>query len=380
LSAAGALDLGGDLGSAVIRAAAIAGATIIVATTWLAAPRPIDAAVASPDAAATAAAPAAAGSPPPSATVSASTAVPPISAFVDTSVVGFFREPSGRLDHDNWRLCGAGALRILLAFLGNNPNWQTTFQRDPVAYGGGVDEFHNWPAMTYHDSFSGPTRQPVKFPGGPDVMGQGYMQYLAYSVHPPTWPTGRSGSWDGKGEPIADMVDVANWEYAGETGPGGGPFSRGSPRTPFATFNSDVERQIAFARAPVVVSVMTGSFPPAGDGSVGLPSWKAKTCTEWQGKGAAKKCVGIWVAYQDLPHWMAIVGYDADNFYYAATCWPGPENCRYGPIPHEVNYPGSTHPYTWRVDKATLYWEMTRLPNGGYLEYAGPPSVRETGY
>jgi hypothetical protein len=32
------------------------------------------------------------------------------------------------------------------------------------------------------------------------------------------------------------------------------------------------------------------------------------------------------------------------------------------------------------LDKATMYWEMTRQTVGGYLIYSGPPSDRVTGW
>jgi hypothetical protein len=203
--------------------------------------------------------------------------------------------------------------------------------------------------MEYTDTYSPPGRQPSTFAGGVDPTGKGYMLYIAYSVHPPSWSWNRVGMWDGKSEAGYSLVDVANWEYAGEPAyMPTGPFTQGPPTASFKTFDSSVKSQIALKRVPVVVSVKTGSNPPDGNGKRGLPNWKAKSCT--------------------IPH------------YYVCTCWSAPERCRYGPTTQVFNYPGSTHPYTWRVDKATFYWEMGRQDVGGWLIYSGPPADRVTGY
>jgi hypothetical protein len=206
------------------------------------------------------------------------------------------------------------------------------------------------------------------------------MLYIAYSVHPPSWSADRVGMWDGKSEAGYSLVDVANWEYAGEPAyMPTGPFTQGPPTASFKTFDSSVKSQIALKRMPVVVSVKTGSNPPNGNGRRGLPNWKAKSCTIPQ-PTIGMPCPGKWVAYKDVADWLVIVGYDQNYYYYVCTCWSAPERCRYGPKTQVVNYPGSTHPYTWRVDKATFYWEMGRQDVGGWLIYSGPPPDRVTGY
>ena len=303
----------------------------------------------------------------------------PASAFIDTSVVGLFREPTGVRDHNNWKICGAGALRILLAFVGKNPRWAVAYQAaSPSA---AAQMVHLWPKMKYKDNWSARYWQPAPFPGGLDTTGKGYMLFIAYSVHPPDWPVDRVGMWDGQSERGYKLVDVANWEYAGEPGyTPDGPFTEGDPTNSFSTFNYSVETQISQKRVPVVVSVMTGSYPPAGNGKVGLPNWKEKTCTLYLIGHTTKRCVGIYVDYKDIPDWIAIVGYDQDYYYYLCTCWNYPERCRHGPTTLAVNYPGSTHPYTWRVAKSLLYWELTRQTVGGWLIYSGPPSDRVTGW
>jgi len=303
----------------------------------------------------------------------------PSQAFVDTSVVGLFREPTGVRDNDNWKICGAGALRILLAFVGKNPRWAVAYQSTSAS---AVQQLvHVWPKMTYKDTFSGRWKQPAPFAGGVDTTGQGYMLFLAYSVHPPNWPVDRVGMWDGASERGYKLVDVANWEYAGEPDyTPDGPFTEGDPSYSYSTFNASVETQIALKHVPVVVSVMTGSYPPAGNGKVGLPNWKARTCTQYYITHTTKRCVGVYVDYKDVPDWIAIVGYDQNYYYYLCTCWNYPERCRYGPTTLPVNYPGSTHPYTWRVSKSLVYWEMTRQTVGGWLIYSGPPADRVTGY
>ena len=303
----------------------------------------------------------------------------PSSAFIDTSVVGLFREPTGVRDHDNWKICGAGALRVLLAFVGKNPRWAVAYQAaSPSA---AAQMVHLWPKMSYKDQWSARYWQPAPFPGGVDKTGWGYMLFIAYTVHPPNWPVERNGMWDGDSERGYKLVDVANWEYAGEPAyEPDGPFTEGEPKDSFRKFDAAVETQISQKHVPMVVSVMTGSYPPAGNGKVGLPNWKEKACTNYLLGHNTKRCIGKYVQYKDVPDWIIIVGYDQNYYYYLCTCWNYPERCRHGPTTLPVNYPGSTHPYTWRLDKATMYWEMTRQTVGGYLIYSGPPSDRVTGW
>ena len=317
-------------------------------------------------------------SPSPSPSPSGSDSADGTSGFIDTSVVGQFHEPTGHRDHDNWKICGAGALRILLAFVGMNPRWAVAYKTG--ASGTAPELLHVWPAMGYKDKWSIRSRQPSGFPGGVDTLGQGYMLFMAYSIHPPNWAQGRSGTFDGVGENTHQLVDIANWEYHGEpaTIPLR-PFDVGSPLSSFAVFDASVRNQISVKHVPVAVSVMTGSYPPDGDGSRGLPDWKIRACTKYAGKYRQSKCIGEWVPYGDVPDWIAITGYDRNYYYYLCTCW-AQEKCERGPLTKVANYPGSTHPYTWRVDKATMYWEMTRQRFGGWLIYTGPPSTRTTGW
>lgn len=302
----------------------------------------------------------------------------PESAFLDTSVVGQFHEPDGRRDHNNWKICGAGALRILLAFVGKNPRWAVAYQTNPSS--NATELVHIWPKMKYRDPNSNQYRQPQPFPGGSDPSGGAYMLFIAYSVHPPGWPATHIGTYTGKGENIGDMIDVANWEYAGEPKKlPHRPFIAGSAYSSFAAFDASVESQISLKHVPLVVSTMTGSYPPDGDGSRGLPNWKRWSCPKFSGPNKTGYCLAKYVPYYDVPDWTAIVGYDSTYYYYLHTCWTT-MRCQRGAITNEVNYPGSTHPYTWRVDKATLYWEMSRLKDQGWLIYTGPPADRVTGW
>lgn len=303
----------------------------------------------------------------------------PTSAFIDTSVVGLFREPTGVRDHNNWKICGAGALRILLAFVGKNPRWAVAYQ---AASPSAVPQLvHTWPRMKYYDQWSKRYWQPAPWKGGVDTTGWGYMLFIAYTVHPPDWPIDRNGMWDGASERGYKLVDVANWETNGEPDyTPDGPFTEGSPKSRFSVFNASVEMQISQKHVPVVVSVMTGSNAPSGNGNIGLPNWKEKNCTLYKYGHGWKECIGKYVNYKDVPDWIALVGYDQNYYYYLCTCWNYPERCRNGPTTLPVNYPGSSHPYTWRISKSLLYWEMTRQTVGGWLIYSGPPSDRVTGW
>jgi hypothetical protein len=181
----------------------------------------------------------------------------PSSAFVDTSVVGLFREPTGVRDHNNWKICGAGALRVLLAFVGKNPRWAVAYQAaSPSA---AAQLVHLWPKMKYYDQWSKRYWQPAPWKGGVDTTGWGYMLFIAYTVHPPDWPIARNGMWDGDSERGYKLVDVANWEYAGEPAyTPNGPFTEGEPKAGFGRFDYAVETQISQKHVPMVVSVMTG--------------------------------------------------------------------------------------------------------------------------
>jgi hypothetical protein len=252
--------------------------------------------------------------------------------ILNTDVVRHFVEPpASRKEPHNWFICGAGALRVVLAFIPSTPaRWRKS----------------------------------------PDPAGQAFMRYLAYEVQPPgpAWKdefTGQVGGVFGhlsSGKPtnFADrMSAVANWEYYGEPQPTTlnwypqykSVFSWNSKKDTLATFSRVVEAQIRLKRVPVIVSLYTKV------GSRSLPSWN-------RGGG----------------HYVTIVGFNDREFFYTDTCG---HSCRsYGTniAPkwrEDLGYKG--HPGIWKVKKSDMHYLMRRW-SGGYMVFTGPPQPLAAGY
>jgi hypothetical protein len=232
-----------------------------------------------------------------------------------------------------YSICGAGALRVVLAFTSNNPGLGPGYWQNNL-----------------------------------DADGWGYMRYLAYHVQP------GGASWTGvfgklsNGKPTNfeyRMRDAANWEYSlGTTA-----YQRWYPFNWHATgnradFEGYTESQLLNRHVPVLVQLWTAN--PSG--TEGLPSWQTgKDRYHSLGKQGG--------------HYVSIVGFDANNFYYIDTCWPGQpgqRGCNWGPA-WTPSKGLAAYPRAWRVSKQVM-WDMISAFDGWYLLYFGPPSDRVTGY
>ncbi|HVN11879.1 MAG TPA: RHS repeat-associated core domain-containing protein, partial [Kineosporiaceae bacterium] len=179
-----------------------------------------------------------------------------------------FREPTAQqadgLDKDNYDMCVAGALRVVLAFTSDAKDWSIVVRNVPVPWGSSrrvaPRGFGTWPNdrnhNRYYDSYAGMWVRPDL--GGSAVArntwGQGYMLYLAYGVKFRAWP-----SWQKKHHLgvfwwaahshlgwTSYLAQLANYETLGER-PGtatrtGGPFvARGHTTSP-KLFAKDMKR------------------------------------------------------------------------------------------------------------------------------------------
>jgi hypothetical protein len=265
----------------------------------------------------------------------------PDSYWLDTSVVSHFVEPpaagydhAGKFysDHNYWSFCGAGAARVALEFVGNNPGWVAG----------------KWPLREYIEPWTSATGTRSSWKDG-DLSdnGRGYMMYLAMEVQPPSFAVPGVVTFgmdiDATGGSVVGSfgtqeASVLNWEASGhqqETGyyvahPSNGPEE---------IFYRTLEQAIGVDRYPALVEVLTAGF------------WAQKTqwtLPNWQNHGIA--------------HWITVVGYDRSNYYYIDTCWRS-TNCG-------LSDPDLTglHPGTWAIPKYTLYEAMA----SGYGGFVGP--------
>jgi hypothetical protein len=252
--------------------------------------------------------------------------------------VGNFEEPPVRgkdqarkryRDRNYWAFCGAGAARVVLYFAGHDPKW--------TADG-------TWPLTAYTEPNTSRVRVTTHWKdGAPADKGRGYMLYLAEQVRPPSFSTPgietfqltkHANGASVAGAFIQNEVSVLNWEASGWKSEKG-YFVAQSPTAPAAVFDRELAQEIGLDGYPALVAVMTA----------GVGRNKAKwTLPNWRNHG--------------IPHWIAVVGYDENNFYYVDTCWRS-TRCGYrDPIM------SGPHPGTWSVSKATLYQAMKAFGTG----------------
>ena len=263
---------------------------------------------------------------------------PPSAAWLDTTVVGNFEEPpvSGRdeagrrySDHNYWAFCGAGSARVVLFFAGHDPKW---------------DADGNWPLTAYREPASSGVRVTTYWRDGePADKGRGYMLYLAEQVRPPSFTvpgvetfelTRHSNGATVKTAYMSNEVRVLNWEASGWKSERG-YFVAQRWKVSAGTFYRELAQEIGADGYPALVAVMTAGVSRNG--------------TRWT--------LPNWVNHA-IPHWIAVVGYDENNFYYVDTCW-GSTHCGYRDPPLT-----GAHPGTWSVSKVTLYKAMQALRTG----------------
>jgi hypothetical protein len=105
--------------------------------------------------------------------------------------------------------------------------------------------------------------------------------------------------------------------------------------------------------------------------------------------GAASQFWSLYMGHDgkspvDGGHFIAIVGYDSDNYYYLDTCAHGQFanvgmlTCRNpGPIDDNQRadmYHGTPYAHVWRIGKANLWQLVAEWPAGGWIQYTGGAS------
>jgi RHS repeat-associated protein len=316
--------------------------------------------------------------------------------MLDTSVVGRFHEPSTKTDPDNYDLCGPGALRVTLAFVSTNTFYDERGGKK-IAYQVHGRKKH-WGTL---DIWNGKWAHADT--GGGVVYGQDYMLYLAYGVTAyGVWHAGEVHG-DGAGgvsSTAADMAAVANWEFAGERKAHArffAMYASGHHPASYGTFQKNVQYSIAVG-VPMMVAARTASLTNA---DVGLPSWALQQgdkpnqllCTSDNPKKPSTECTGLgnseWSNFYslypkgDIGHWISIVGYDNDNYYYLDTCPRGDKFAHGGTIKCRVEGPedddevnlhqGLTIPHVWMISKDDLWQLISKWPGGAWIRYTGAP-------
>jgi hypothetical protein len=297
------------------------------------------------------------------------------------------------------KICGPGALRVVLAFAGDATRNE---------------------GSRYLDRVSGLTATVDSGPGRV-TYGQGYMLYLAFAVMAPgiihekgidadgtrlSTKTGLFG-WIDKSENILgatprNAAAIANYEFRLAYNSTLSPFSVKWMWGSYDSYSnrvlmdSNVRRSIDLG-VPVWIATLTASLTR----NEGLPSWHTPrrhmddqgfgnaTHTHWRNQcivyanSQHTKCT-TWSEYHSLApggHAIAIVGYDGSNYYYMDTCargsWNGTlKQCRFGEDDGDrtpwVDSVGQ-RAHVWRIPKATLFMLMGEFKWGGaYLAYSGP--------
>jgi hypothetical protein len=169
------------------------------------------------------------------------------------------------------------------------------------------------------------------------------------------------------------------------------------PKSGFGEFEKDIDDSIMLG-VPVAVGARTASLT---DPDVGLPSWRlrpnidrpnqhmctsdtAKHLSDCQ-KPTMSKFHSLWLSADgrsviDLGHWIAVVGYDPNNYYYIDTFGQGTFNGvringRIGPTDDDKNYwhpgPGDFEiPHVWSITKPMLWELVSQGSRGAWLKYA----------
>ena len=307
-----------------------------------------------------------------------------------------FHEPIGtkRYPHD-WWICVSGALRVVLAFTSQAPQWT----HYPYPADGGPP-YWPVPSRGYLDKNPGGRYEyPNSGAIGRDTWGQGYMLYLAYKarvpglgINPNNGKTGSLFDWGQSNDPgtlsgTYAALRFANWETMGESTGGRDvdtPFGYGDHNTAPNYFIGDVKWSIDhFVPAAVGVVWSLSSARPGSNGlytyTQGLPSWKLPSghwerprATYWVPSDCYKqnltssKCKHL--------HAVAIVGYDDTGFYYVDTCWFA-TSCRAGEGQTDATAKaGGTsggRPYVWRISQGLLSSLMKANPQGGFYYWSG---------
>ena len=198
------------------------------------------------------------------------------------------------------------------------------------------NDYFYWPLTSYTEPTTSGVRVTTSWKDGTYAdQGRGYMMFLAEQVNPPSFTspglvsfTKTVGS-DGAsvtGSSLGDAALVLNWESSGQTTEKGYFTNAGKPKQ--SVFNADLSQEIGVYGVPAYVAVNTAT----------LPNW----------------------AGHSVPHAIAVVGYDASNYYYVDTCWKS-TRCGYG----NPTLTG-TRPGTWAISKSTLYGALI-----GYIKDSG---------
>jgi RHS repeat-associated protein len=287
----------------------------------------------------------------------------PCSYSLDTSFAGFIYEPS------SWYyICGAGAMRVVLAFSGRNVNWR---QSKYYSYG----KSNNYNSTTHLWSAS----KSWWYWQASDPHGQNYMLYLASKVVTFTTTYGVS----------SDPPNVATWLNRESGGSGFSVALSGASRSYYA--QKSHASQLATVKNNFFSSLVKSIW------KYNVPAMVAAEMDLLPSQTMAKRG-------PNYMHWIAVVGYDPTYFYYVDTCWgatlcghPAPDGslrARFDPnqpvtrpdpylstsgTPHGwMNFEGGTsldyrfaHPGTWRISRNDLWNAMWKPSSGAYIANSG---------
>jgi RHS repeat-associated protein len=271
------------------------------------------------------------------------------SCILNTSVVGQFYEPDGWKD-----ICGPGSLRVVLAFTATS----TAKSPDKPLYGSTAREYRKGANGKWIVNSKGKRKKfhkAVPWPTGADP----YMGYLVEKelVYDPASDTVSS--------PADRAKDVLNSESGG-----GHYFKEAQAGGHETTFDAAIETAVRKYGVPTMVGTREQSIPSQVN------------------------------ATKDFSHWITVVGYDKDSYYYIDTCRGGngcgrPYEYK-DPVTHErkpadppyagKDVDGNSYSYranplyqdTWKISKHGLY-KATDFTNEYYIFDSGLHALSVTG-
>lgn len=221
--------------------------------------------------------------------------------------------PNGGSDADFFRLCGPGATDVALEYWPAPPNSMNSVTTDTAPNPAG------YTTTTWHGTDTDSV-----------FRMRGYMMYLAWEEHPPTWETGMEDqtNYPSAGSTLWKVQRALNWEASGENGStwvGYFYVNEWWNSSTQSDFHYDVVTDISSSYVPVVAEVNAGK----------LPNWNLST--------------------QQINHFITIIGYNDTNgtYTYLDTCGLS-TGCNTGT--------GGTDGGTHTVSQSTMWTAITSVP------------------